>query len=205
MTLIQTIQERLAKICENVYGGPAHSYASENATTYRIQDAAIAKCAAAIRAADLSDLEPKGATPSLTAKIPDYPSRTFQLDKGRRVVSWEDWCGMRQRAIDATEALEAELAALTSENARICAAHKGLMAEADKRLDETEAALTARLEAAEGDARRYQYIRSQREHLMKCFEPETTPFGLADYLDGLQREDLDKAIDDALRTSEEDA
>lgn len=60
MTLIQTIQERLAKICENVYGGPAHSYASENATTYRIQDAAIAKCAAAIRDADLSDLEPKG-------------------------------------------------------------------------------------------------------------------------------------------------
>jgi hypothetical protein len=178
MTLIQTIQERLAKICENIYGGPAHSYASENAPTYRIQDAAIAKCAAAIRAADLSDLEPKG-------RLPESLIETLRVK--RPIPQWA--------AIEAADTITV----LTSENARICAAHKGLMAEADKRLDETEAALTARLEAAEGDARRYQYIRSQREHLMKCFEPETTQFGLADYLDGLQREELDDAIDAALK------
>lgn len=32
--------------------------------------------------------------------IPDYPSRSFQLDGGFRTVPWDDWVGMRRRALD---------------------------------------------------------------------------------------------------------
>ena len=41
--------EAAKKKCEDVYGGHAHTYASENATTYRIQDQTIASCVKAIR------------------------------------------------------------------------------------------------------------------------------------------------------------
>lgn len=37
-----------AKACADVYGGNAHTYASENADTYRIQDQTIASCVKAI-------------------------------------------------------------------------------------------------------------------------------------------------------------
>jgi len=42
--------EECAKVCEQVYGGKGHTYASENAHTYRTQDGTIASCAKAIRA-----------------------------------------------------------------------------------------------------------------------------------------------------------
>lgn len=44
----EDIVRRCAKVCEDVYGGRAHTYASENAETYRIQDQTIASCAKAI-------------------------------------------------------------------------------------------------------------------------------------------------------------
>jgi hypothetical protein len=45
----RTIEE-CAKVCEQIYGGKAHTYASENADIYRAQDRTIASCAKAIRA-----------------------------------------------------------------------------------------------------------------------------------------------------------
>ena len=42
--------ERAAKVAEDAYGGKAHTYASENADTYRAQDDVCAKIAARIRA-----------------------------------------------------------------------------------------------------------------------------------------------------------
>lgn len=41
--------EKAAKVAEKAYGGPAHTYASENAELYRAQDEACAKIAASIR------------------------------------------------------------------------------------------------------------------------------------------------------------
>lgn len=43
-------RERCAKIAENIYGGRAHTYASEDADVYRAQDDTCNKIAAAIRA-----------------------------------------------------------------------------------------------------------------------------------------------------------
>lgn len=42
--------EACAKIAERIYGGRAHTYASENADRYRAQDETCAKIADAIRA-----------------------------------------------------------------------------------------------------------------------------------------------------------
>lgn len=44
--------------------------------------------------------------------IPDYPSRSYQHNAGYRTVPWDDWVGMRQRAIN----FRAELAALRRQN-----------------------------------------------------------------------------------------
>jgi hypothetical protein len=41
--------ERWAGKCEQVYGGLAHTYASENAAIYRAQDIALESCASMIR------------------------------------------------------------------------------------------------------------------------------------------------------------
>jgi uncharacterized protein with HEPN domain len=38
--------------------------------------------------------------------IPDYPSRTFAGADGFRTVPWDDWVGMRQRALDLAETVE---------------------------------------------------------------------------------------------------
>ncbi len=42
-------RERCAKIAEKAFGGPAHTYASENADIYRAQDSACYHIAALIR------------------------------------------------------------------------------------------------------------------------------------------------------------
>ena len=53
--------------------------------------------------------------------------------------------------------LERELAQMAAENARICAAHKGLMLEAERRVSELEAALA---EKSSADAARWRYWRN---------------------------------------------
>jgi len=35
--------------------------------------------------------------------IPDYPSRSFQKDRGIRTVPWDDWVGMQLRALELRE------------------------------------------------------------------------------------------------------
>lgn len=42
--------EECAKVCEQAYGGKAHTYASENADRYRAQDDATRLCARRVRA-----------------------------------------------------------------------------------------------------------------------------------------------------------
>jgi len=44
------VREACVRACENVYGGRAHTYASENADIYRAQDGTIASCVKAILA-----------------------------------------------------------------------------------------------------------------------------------------------------------
>lgn len=41
--------EEAARVAEKAFGGPAHTYASENADIYRAQDAACARIASHIR------------------------------------------------------------------------------------------------------------------------------------------------------------
>lgn len=41
--------EDAAKVAESIWGGPAHTYASENAELYRMQDRAAERVATAIR------------------------------------------------------------------------------------------------------------------------------------------------------------
>ena len=53
----EEVREACAKVCEGVYGGRAHTYASENADIYRAQDGTIASCVKAIRALDLTKIE----------------------------------------------------------------------------------------------------------------------------------------------------
>lgn len=42
-------REACARLAENIFGGPAHTYASENADVYRAQDATCKRIAKAIR------------------------------------------------------------------------------------------------------------------------------------------------------------
>lgn len=44
----EAMRKRAAEVCRNVYGGRAHTYASENADIYRAQDGTIASCVKAI-------------------------------------------------------------------------------------------------------------------------------------------------------------
>jgi hypothetical protein len=46
--------EQCAKIAENCFGGKAHTYSSENADMYRVQDAACGLIAAKIRALSIT-------------------------------------------------------------------------------------------------------------------------------------------------------
>lgn len=122
MTLIQTIQERLAKICERtgsllatrdadykkLYGHPL-----EARGIHIIHDAACSRCAAAIRAADLSDLEPKKeATPRCDAlKLAlrkKYPDPLIGEKKELYYMEAAELFGQESYA------LERELAALTA-------------------------------------------------------------------------------------------
>lgn len=43
--------------------------------------------------------------PARIMGVPDYPSRSFQHEGGRRTVPWEDWCDIQQRLKEAVEVI----------------------------------------------------------------------------------------------------
>lgn len=72
---------------------------------------------------------------------------------------------------------------LRAELARIIALHKGLMAEANKRLDEA----TARAEASERDAKRYRWLRTNGRYRASWWQRFSTPEELDAALDAAER------------------
>lgn len=85
--------EECAKVCENVYGGKAHTYASENADTYRTQDGTIKSCAKAIRSLVRSQFsEPAAlqiANPDNWPSGKPAPSVPEFTQSGHRVKDWD--------------------------------------------------------------------------------------------------------------------
>lgn len=146
--------------------------------------------------------------------IPEYPSRSYQHQAGYRTVPWDDWVGMRERAVRLTAELsasKAELEKCQQEVERLTALQHFRSEQHDRNMiDEAtvQKTLKKKAKAAEAlaagykvDAERYRWLR----HSFCKTDPADDP-KLGGIL-GTTAEQLDSAIDaaiDASRVAHED-
>lgn len=194
-SLVKAIQERLAKICDA--HGVEYPPTSISSVNYDPAKMMAKRCAAAIRADDLSDLEPKwlehefsgsdrnaseqacyGCNKPLflrNAWMEDgCPCNTPAGVNNRNLYRWKLLHDLQQKE---SSELTARLEAAETENKRILTTHVVVMAEAKNRLEAAEAKCAAQEQALRGrncDDLCVEHIQRAEAAEAKCVELERT-------------------------------